>query len=350
MFCVPKMLRLAAFAALCLSTSALAEEAPVNGSLTMVTGPTVGTYYKIGQDIAKVAASSKLTVDVKESGGSVANIERMSSKENANLGIVQSDVLGFLKRTGGKDGLQSMTWNLRMVFPLYNEEVHIFAPKSISQFEDLKGKRIIVGDEGSGSWVTANNLLAMTKIKPGKTIKMDPAEGVAAVMTGKADALVFVAGKPVKLFKNIEDLKSSNNAAFQNLANNFHFLPLIREDMLKEYAAAEITPQDYSFLSTPVPTIAVTAVLVSYDFSGKGGPVYRERCAAIKTLSQAIRLNMKWLGERGHPKWREVNPDAEVTLWKRDNCAVQPVVASAQENKPETRLEKELLNAIQKRW
>ncbi|NJN45392.1 MAG: hypothetical protein HC808_01645 [Candidatus Competibacteraceae bacterium] len=61
----------------------------------MVTGSKTGTYYQFGQDIAEVAKPKGVNILVKESKGSIDNIKRLNSRENAAFGIVQSDVLGF---------------------------------------------------------------------------------------------------------------------------------------------------------------------------------------------------------------------------------------------------------------
>ena len=65
----------------------------------MVTGSTTGTYYRFGQELAEVARKVGLEITVKESQGSLDNISRLISKENAALAIVQSDVLGFLNQS-----------------------------------------------------------------------------------------------------------------------------------------------------------------------------------------------------------------------------------------------------------
>src|SRR5690242_2080317 len=92
-------LRTGFFAVIWLCVMPLALPVQAEETLGIVTGPKTGTYYAIGKDIAQVAAKSNITVDVKPSQGSIDNIKRINSSENAALGIVQSDVLGFLSRS-----------------------------------------------------------------------------------------------------------------------------------------------------------------------------------------------------------------------------------------------------------
>ena len=90
----------------------------------LLTGSPTGTYYRFGQDIASVTINSGLEIVVKESEGSVDNLRRLVSQENAALAIVQSDVLGFLNWSS-HPAAQRIASQLRLVFPFYNEEVHV---------------------------------------------------------------------------------------------------------------------------------------------------------------------------------------------------------------------------------
>ncbi len=276
-----------------------AEVAP----LGMVTGPATGTYIMIGNDISKVAANEGEKIDVKPSTGSIDNIRRITEAgENASVGIVQSDVLGFLNRSKNARS-QAIAERLRLVFPLYSEEVHVLARKEIKEFKDLEGKRVIVGQPGSGNMLTAVNLLSLAKVKPAQSMQMAPEEGVVSVLAGEADAVIFTAGKPVTLFSNLEQMRTDFNGKYAQLLSQVHFLPVRGKVIEDEYNKAQITPADYNFVKETVPTVAVTAVLIAYDFSSEKNDYYRARCEQLATLGRAIRGHISWLKENGHPKW-----------------------------------------------
>lgn len=316
-------------------------------SIGMVTGPKTGTYIAMGRDIAGVAKTAGQVIQVKDSDGSIDNIRRITSDENAALGIVQSDVLGFLKRSKNRDS-QRISEELRMVFPLAREEVHLIARNEIKTIADLQGKRVVVGDEGSGSLLTSMNLLSMMNIAPGQTLKIAPPEGLVAVLKNEADAMIFVGGKPVRLFKNLEDLKKSSpeNAA---LMDQVHFVPLNDSKMLQEYAPAEINSNDYSFVNQAVPTLAVTAVLVSYDFSDPEDAYHKQRCKQLRAIGNAMRDHLDYLRSSGHPKWKEVDLNAEVSLWKRDLCSwKKPAEAAKAAPSPNAGLQNDLLGVIKR--
>ncbi len=284
----------------------------------MVTGSKTGTYIRFGRDIAKVARTKGVDIIVKQSEGSLANIRRMMSKENAGLGIVQSDVLGFLK-TSSDANMRRISSQLRLVFPFYNEEVHLFARKDIQQLSDLNGKRVVVGTKGSGNWLTANNILRLANVTPGQSLEMPPSTAVSAVLTGKADAMFYVAGKPVTVFTRIRGLL--NNPDYAPLVKQVHFLSLDHPAILNEYVASGISTADYAWLDGDIKTAAVKAVLVGFDFSSKRNSYFRKRCSQLATLGKVIREQFDHLQSTGHPKWKEVDLEQRVGIWQRDSCA-----------------------------
>jgi len=94
-------------------------------------------------------------------------------------------------------------------------------------------------------------------------------------------------------------------------------VPLDSPKVLEEYKPAELTKADYNFVGDSVPTVAVQAVMVSYDFS-QGN---KKRCEKLQSLTRLLRRQMPELQEKGHPKWKEVNLDADTGIWKKDTCA-----------------------------
>ena len=305
----------------------------------MVTGTSTGTYIQFGQDIAKVAQSVGLELVVKESEGSIDNIRRLVSAENAALGIVQSDVLGFLSRSTDPQ-VRRIASRLRLIFPFYNEEVHLLARPDIRRFEDLTGRRMVVGTQASGNWVTSSNLLRMVHVNPAELIELPPPEGVSAVLTGQADAMLYVVGKPAKLFTAVLELQK--DARFGHLTKNIHFVPLTHPAMLQEYVASSLGPDDYAWLNETVSTVAVKAALISFDFSSRKNAHYQQRCTEIGKLGTAIYENLADLQRSAHPKWKEVDLDQDIGAWKRDTCS--RVVRRATPQAPQTA--DDLLKAI----
>ena len=304
----------------------------------MLTGSPTGTYFRFGQEIAEQAKTVGLDILVKESQGSIDNIKRLNSKENAAFAIVQSDVLGVLKQN---PQMQDVAARLRLIFPFYKEEVHLFANRAIQRIEDLRGKRIVFGLEGSGNWVTTVNLLHLMRIEAGEKLYLPPPEAVKAVLQGDADAMLYVAGKPVQVFLNLNDVQ----AEYPELMERVHFVPLMAPPLLAEYAVSELTAGDYAWLNAPVATIAVRAVLVGFDFSSKRNEYYQMRCQQLAQLGQALRDHLSDLQQHGHPKWQEVNLDEDVGIWQLDQCSRQYVAP-----KKGAETDADLDKLLKKRW
>jgi TRAP transporter TAXI family solute receptor len=313
----------------------------------MVTGSKIGTYIQFGHDIANVARDQGLDIMVKPSEGSLANIRRMMSQENAGLGIVQSDVLGFLK-TSSDPQMRRMASQLRLVFPLYHEEVHLFARKDIQRLSDVNGKRVVVGTKGSGNWLTADHLLRLAGVTPVERLEMPPSTAISAVLTGRADAMFYVAGKPVTVFSRMRSLLQ--NPDYAPLVKHVHFLPIDEPAILREYVASDISVYDYAWIDGEIKTVAVKAVLVSVDFSSKRNAYFRQRCEQLRQLGEVVREQFEQLKSTGHPKWQEVELEQPVGIWQRDTCAsphaVQQPMAASQSAAP-PRPAADLMQAIE---
>lgn len=284
--------------------------------LTIITGSTTGTYYTFANDIKNVL-KDLMQIEIKESTGSIDNIRKISTIDNTALAVVQSDVFGFLMRSKEPES-KNLSSKLSMVIPFYVEEVHLLVRKDIKSIKDLNGKSISVGAVGSGSWLTANNLFSLLDIKPNKTLRLTPERGIVAVLSGEADAVLFVGGKPVKLFENLASL--SDYKEYNKMLEGVHFLDIDSPKLEKEYLKATITKADYNFVKKDVKTVAVMSILVSYNYASDKTVISNQRCDTIRQFRRLLQENLNKLKQNGHKKWKEVDLDAEVGFWKRSEC------------------------------
>jgi hypothetical protein len=315
-------MRYAMLTILCALLLAAAPMGYATAKMGVMTGPKTGTYHAIGQDIAKIAKEQQLQLMLRPSSGSIENLEMMANRnENAALGIVQADVMGFLERSD-KPRSQDIKHKLRLVMPLYREEIHILARKEIESFQQLQGKRVVVGSAGSGSLMTSVNLFRLRDVKPARLYQEAAPEAIVAVMSGRADAMIFVGGKPVPMFHNLEQLRQSNDPEMTPLLEQVHFLPLaVTEALSRDYEPAMLTSEDYSYIQEDVSTLAVRSALVSFDFTQKNTPYYKARCKQLANLGAGLVNALENLRREGHAKWAEVEADRDIALWQRDECA-----------------------------
>ena len=90
-------------------------------------------------------------------------------------------------------------------------------------------------------------------------------------------------------------------------------VPILNKSVIEFYPAVEIPGDTYRWQPGPVRTVAVKAVLVSYDFR-------RRDCDVIGKLAQNISNNMTWLRQNGHPKWKSVDLDFPLKGWEQYDC------------------------------
>lgn len=277
----------------------------------IMTGKTTGTYIRFGQDIARVASHFGLALAVEPSAGSLENVEAVLKRRDTPLAIVQSDVLDFIATFADDKDLKRAATGMRMVFPLYTEEVHLLARPGIASLADLEGKRVAVGAPDSGTLLTATLMLASAGVTPEEEVQIDTGDALAAMREGQVDAMFYVAGRPAKLF-----------ASDVTAADGFHLAPITDPAVQRLYQPATIPAGSYPWQKEDVQTVAVRAVLMTYDFSRRTA-YHRAACATVGKVARMIASNLGWLRGpgRGHPKWQEVDLDAGLVSWERSACA-----------------------------
>ena len=148
---------------------------------------------------------------------------------------------------------------MRVVFPLYNEEVHVLARRDIASLTDLAGRKVATGEADSGTKVTADLILDLAQVEPAERLALAPDAALEALLAGEIDALFYVVGAPAALF----DTERIDPAAF-------HLVPLTGPELTAAYTPAEIAAGTYPFVNEAVPVVAVRAVLVTFDFDPAG--------------------------------------------------------------------------------
>src|SRR5262245_36991209 len=103
----------------------------------LITGGEKGTYYQFGLDLQKLVKQGGINLAVYPSKGSVENLYAVYQRPGVQMGIVQSDVLAFVSRVQNDPVLKRIATKTKMVFPLYNEEVHLLGKREIRDFDDL---------------------------------------------------------------------------------------------------------------------------------------------------------------------------------------------------------------------
>ena len=244
------------------ATSAPATEAPTANEakeLVFVTGNGEGTYYRFGTVLAEtIAEKTDTKLTVKTSGGARENIEALRDGK-AQVALTQSDVVAYA--AAGERLFDRKAENIRVIANLYDEQIQIVTlnPK-LGSVSDLKGKTVSVGENGSGGYFNALDVLeayGMTEqdITP---VYHSFSDSVEALQNGTIDAAFVVAGAPTAA---ISKLTASAKVCLISL-DEAHIEKLLAAS--SHYRKATISRRSYG-TDTDINTIAVTAVMVARE-------------------------------------------------------------------------------------
>jgi TRAP transporter TAXI family solute receptor len=270
--------------------------------LAIMTGGKKGTYYQFGLDLQQLVMPRDFNLSVTNSKGSIENLYAVYMRPRTQMGIVQSDVLAFVSRVQDDPILKRIATKTKMIFPLYNEEIHLLGQKEIMDFDGLEGKRVAIGKEGSGTYLTARLLFEVSGVRPREMVPIGTTDALSQLKAGDIDAMFYVAGIPVKLFK--EDVTIEDNLAL---------IPILNKSIVNFYPKADIPANTYPWQNETLNTVAVKAVLVSFNFRNLN-------CEYVGEFAQILYENMDWLKKNGHPKWKSVDLNFPLKGWEQYDC------------------------------
>lgn len=283
-----------------------AQVVPPTSVLGIVSGGLSGTYIRIAADIASVFGTRVPDFRVLPivGKGSLQNMSDIMNVRDVDIGIVQSDVLSFLRQNASLRGIETQVGYLAK---LYDEEVHILARGEIGGVTDLAGKKVNVDAKGSGTALTASVIFDSLGLRP-EIVNDDQDTALGKLKRGEIDALVYVAGKPARLFSD------AGNSGLHLLA-----VPL-NQNLLQTYLPTRFEHADYPGLvpdGQSVETVAVGAVMAVYNW--RPGT---ERYTRLSRFVDAFFDNLPALQQPPHhPKWRQVSMTAQVPGWTRFRAA-----------------------------
>ncbi len=232
---------------------------------TFSTGGATGTYYGFTTAVAGVltdkVAGAKFTAVT--SGGSKANIEAIADGD-AQFAIVQNDVM-LNAYKGVNNFAGNKITSFAVVGTVYPEVCQIIASKAsgIKTVADLAGKRVSVGDVGSGVVTNAEQILAAAGLTFDDINKQNLGVGpsVDAIKAGTLDAFFFTAGVPTTA---ITELDTSSTEMVAVSLTDAQIASLTAQ--YPHYVRAEITSEHYPksiAAGSPAVTIAVKATYIA---------------------------------------------------------------------------------------
>ena len=265
--------------------------------ITIGTGGVTGTYYPTGGAICRLVnkykKETKIRCSVESTAASVYNIDTIQNGE-LDFGIAQSDVV-FQAFKGTKKFKENPVKKLRSVMAIYPELFTLVTRKdaNITNVMDIKGKRINLGNPGSGNETTSLALfkaLGLKKTDLAFAGALKAAEMPDALRDNKIDGYFYMVGHPTP---NIKDAANSVDIIITPIAGKA-VNKLVKNNPY--FAQADVPGGMYKGNDAGIPTFGVKAVLVtSTDVTDK----------AVYTLVKAILQNFDAF-KKLHPAYANI--------------------------------------------
>lgn len=269
--------------------------------VTIGTGGVTGTYYSTGGAICKFVNKYKKEAKIRcanlSSDGSVANIELIENGE-LDFGIAQSDVV-YQASKGEKKFKNKKVDKLRSIIAIYPELFTLVTSKkaNINNIMDIKGKRINLGNPGSGNEATAVALFKALNIKKSDLTyagEYKAAQMPDALRDNKIDGYFYMVGHPTA---NIKEAANSTDVKITPITGE-KVDKLIKNNPY--FTLGNVPGKLYKGNPQKTPTFGVKAVLVSStDISEK----------AVYTVVKAIMENFEAF-KKLHPAYNHITKES----------------------------------------
>ncbi|MBP7710473.1 MAG: TAXI family TRAP transporter solute-binding subunit [Rickettsiales bacterium] len=168
------------------------------------TGAITGVYYPAGGAICRLLNRGRkehgIRCSVESTGGSVSNLNAVRNGA-IDFGVTQSDWQYHAFNGTGFFADQKPFKELRSVFSLYSETftMAVLEKSDVKKVDDVVGKRINFGPQGSGMYATMEVLMAVkgwTKQSFSTVTYLQPSEQPKALCDGKIDVMIYASGNP----------------------------------------------------------------------------------------------------------------------------------------------------------
>ncbi len=259
----------------------LIRPAPPN-KLVILSGPEDSSYYTSAQRYAKLIESHGIKVEVRKTDGSVDNLNMLLDRKQAvDVGFVQTGLADDEKAPG-----------LMSLGTIYVQPVMVFyrGAANIERLTQLKGKRVAIGPDGSGTAAVALKMFEENYMgkKDVKLIEIDGDDAIAALLAHKVDAVFAtgeqVRGKKVRELMHKPGIKLMNFRQADGYRRRLKFLSRLVAPEGSFDLGRNLPPQDTELVGTPVeliareglhPAISDLLIAAARDVHGKPG-MYRK--------------------------------------------------------------------------
>lgn len=300
----------------------------------IATGREDGAYFQFGQQLSKLLAEHRVTLEVRPTAGSVENLRLLT---DADAGVDVAFVQG-----GTESEVKSA--DLVSLCSAYYEPLWLFhrADVPIEQLDELAGRRIAVGAEGSGTRIIALQLLAENEIAADSAtlLPLSGADAADALLSGQADAAFFVSSPQADLMQRMLRADGIALCTFRRAdayTRRHRFLSAVTLPEGVIDLDADIPPHDTLLLAPTVNLVArtdlhpalVDLLLQAADGVFHGGGLFEQtgEFPAPKNLCFPLSPEADRFFKHGPPFLQRYLPFWAATLVDRLKVMIVPLIA-----------------------
>ena len=265
-------------------------------TLTIATGSSAGTYYPIGAAIAAIlnASIEGAAARAIPSRGSIENLLWLE-RGDVELGIAQQDV-AYYALHGQETFAGRALGGVRALSALYPEMIQVVVRRDgpVQGIADLRGRRVALGAQGSGTAFNARQILqAAGVLQEVRALEAPFEEAMTQLEQRNLDAAFITAGGPTRVIQALAERVP------------IRILPIdaaLREELIRRYPFFSVASLPAGSYGAPgaVGTVAITALLVCQATLPE---------ETVTELLQALFSNLPYM-RQAHPRGADITLDA----------------------------------------
>lgn len=234
---------------------------PPPKAIEMATGFPTGLYYQFGERLKKEVATDGVNLEVKATGGTIDNLALLNDhKSGVNFAMIQGGVADVSKYP-----------NLVSIAGMFYEPVWVWYREPAFKNEggklqvlgQLRGKRVAIGNEGSGTLALSAALLKISGIAENEihAEKLKPDQALAKLNSGDLDAVFIVAAAEAPILEKFYKIPGIRLMSFDQADAYTRNMPYLS----KVNVPRGLLSIEYDLPRQDIQVIAPTATLVTHD-------------------------------------------------------------------------------------
>ena len=234
---------------------------PPPKSIEMATGFPTGLYYQFGERLKKELASEGVNLEVKATGGTIDNLALLNDPKS---GVAYAMIQGGVADIGKNPNLVSIAGMFyEPIWVWYREPSFKNEGGRLQVLGQLKGKRVAIGNEGSGTLALSTTLLKVSGIASNEIYaeRLKPDQALTKLSNGDLDAVFIVAAAEAPILEKFYKIPGIRLMSFDQADAYTRNLPYLS----KVNVPRGLLSIEHDIPRQDIQVVAPTATLVTHN-------------------------------------------------------------------------------------